>query len=202
MPSLLDQFPIRRGTHTSPDDGMSAMELVAWLAGESHTAGPRSASPVITAFVGSFNDVIPSDAGRNYYLRSWIPRLVNTQGDEAVEDRRASIVIDFMVRTLLPLSLEKDGRTAAGRELAMLKPIRTRTSAILAGLAVQQESGHRRVAAAIRLATRDRPPSAWVPVAARLIEEVGTPRAFEMGTRLIHRLVQAGRKPLGLPSGS
>ena len=87
---------------------------------------------------------------------------------------------------------EIEGSEASAREFAELKPITSRTGVILAGLAVRQEAGYDRIAAAIKLASRDRAPATWVPSAAKMIEEIGTPHAYDIGTRLIGRLVKAG----------
>lgn len=172
---------------------MCALELVAWLAGERHSDSPDCTSPVITALVRSFNDVIPSDAARSYYLRSSIPRLINTRASRQVEKRRAATVIDFLVRGLLPMLLHKQGRHAEASELAGLKPIETQTGIVLAGLAARQECDNRQVAWAARMASRDLVPSLWVPVAAKMIEEIGTPLAYESGVALINRLIKVGQ---------
>ena len=37
---LIEQLPIRRGSHPDRADGLCAMEMVAWLAGEAHSDGP------------------------------------------------------------------------------------------------------------------------------------------------------------------
>ena len=168
------------------------MELVAWLAGERHSDSPECASPVIGAFVRAFNDILPSDAARDYYLRRWVPRLVNTVGSAALEKHRALLVVDFMVRTLLPMHLRALGRKAQARELEKLKPIGTTSGAILAGLAVKQECDHREAAWAIGMATRDHPASLWVPVAAKVIDQIGEPSAFDRGVGLIARMVEVG----------
>jgi hypothetical protein len=174
---------------------MCALEIVAWLAGERHSDSPGCTSPVIAAFVRSFNDVIPTDAGRDYYLRRWIPRLINTAAPRHIERKRATAVVDYMVRGLLPMLLHKQGRTTDSRELAGLKQITSRTGVILSGLAVRQECGNRMVSWAIKMAARDAVPSLWVPTASRLIGEIGTPAAFEAGVDLISRLISSGVTP-------
>lgn len=187
---IATQYPIRRGSHKSRGDGMCAMEMVAWLAGERHSDGPRCTSPVIAAFVRALNDAIPTDAGRSYYLRSWIPRLINTRSNAAEERRRALMVVDHLVRAFLPLLLRDQGRFDAAAELANLRPIDDNTCAILAGLAVKQEAQHERAAWAIKQAARARAASNWVPEVVKVIEEIGTPEAYEMGMRLLGRLVK------------
>ena len=51
------------GGHTKPEDGMCAMEAVAWIAGERWSDHPKCASPVIGAFMRRWNDVL-DDEGR------------------------------------------------------------------------------------------------------------------------------------------
>lgn len=178
------------------------METVAWLAGEKHSDEPRCTSPVIAAFVRGYNDAISSDEARNYYLRSWIPRLVNTAGDKATEERRGLVVVDFMVRNLLPMLLRRQRRRAVAAEFARMKPITTQTGAILAGLAVKQETDQRDVCWVVKMATRNQAPRHWVPTVAKLIGEIATPAAYDLGLRLLSRLVKAGEDQVASPDRS
>lgn len=49
---------LRRGAHRSPTDGACVMELVSMLAGEDFTDRPRTACPVIGAFLRPYNDLV------------------------------------------------------------------------------------------------------------------------------------------------
>ena len=169
---------------------MSALELVAWLAGESHSDRPACMSPVIAAVVGSLNDAMPNDAARSYYLRILIPCLVNTQASAAIESARARAVIDTVVRKLLPMLLRKQGRNYDASELASLKPIKTNTGIVLAGLSALQECGNTRVCWAAKKAAADGDPFVWAPVVAEIISEIGTPESYEAGVRLIRCLIK------------
>ncbi len=105
MIRIHDQYPLRRGAHDRRDDGMCAMEMVAWLAGEAHSDQPRCACPVIAAFVRALNDLLPDDGERTRLLRPLVPKFVNTAGTAQDERRRGFVVLDGTVRQLLPLCM-------------------------------------------------------------------------------------------------
>lgn len=122
MQRLIDQHPLQRGAHPTRDDGMCAMEMVAWLAGEPHSDEPTCACPVIAAFVRACNDSM-SDVARNRYLRPLVPRLVNTRGLVATERLRGLVVVDALVRELLPAWFRRHRRPDEARLLAELPPV-------------------------------------------------------------------------------
>ena len=101
---------------------MCAMEMVAWLAGETHTDEPRCACPVVGAFVRACNDAM-TDEVRNRFLRPLVPQLVGTRASAAVERARGFVVIDGLVRTLVPASLRRQRRHDVADLLANLPPI-------------------------------------------------------------------------------
>ena len=96
MQRLIERHPLRRGAHPSRDDGMCAMEMVAWLAGEEHSDEPVCACPVVAALVRASNDAMTDDA-RNRYLRPLVPQLVNSRGSAADERVRGLLAIDRLV---------------------------------------------------------------------------------------------------------
>jgi hypothetical protein len=79
---------LARGKHSSPDHGACVMELVSMLAGESFTDRPRSACPVIAAFLRSYNDAV--DDRRRQDLYAVAAEVVGTRGPVAVERARAA----------------------------------------------------------------------------------------------------------------
>jgi hypothetical protein len=87
----LNEIVIGKGSHGSRHEGVCAMELVAWLAGERHSDSPDCTSPVIASIVRSLNDRISDDAERTQLLRPLIPKLLGTAGSEAVETRRLAL---------------------------------------------------------------------------------------------------------------
>ena len=139
----------------------------------------------------SFSDALPTDSARESYLRSLIPKMVNTRGSRWVEARRVALVVDHMVRWLLPMLLSSRGCSVEARELASLRPIRTHTALQMAGLAAEEECGHREVALAAKMAASAEDPELWVPTVGSLIGEIGTPAAYDVGITLIKRLIDA-----------
>jgi len=124
MRRLIDQHPLRRGSHPDRGSGMCAMEMVAWLAGEPHSDEPSCACPVIAAVTRACNDAM-DDETRDRLLRPLVPLLVNTRGSFAIERVRGLAVVDTLVRRLLPASLRSERRFDAAHRLAELPPIRT-----------------------------------------------------------------------------
>lgn len=124
MQRLIDQHPLRRGAHPSRELGMCAMEMVAWLAGEPHSDEPSCACPVIAAFVRACNDAM-DDEQRNRHLRPLVPLLVNTRGSAAAERVRGYLVVDTLVRHLLPSWLRRHRRAEEATLLAELPPVHT-----------------------------------------------------------------------------
>ena len=120
MHRLIEQYPLQRGSHPSRDDGMCAMEMVAWLAGEAHSDEPRCACPVVSALVRACNDAM-SDPSRKRYLRPLVPQLVHTRANATVERLRGLLAIDCLVRRLLPRWLERHHR---GQEASLLRHMR------------------------------------------------------------------------------
>jgi hypothetical protein len=107
MQRLIVQHPLQRGSHPDRNAGMCAMEMVAWLAGEPHSDEPQCACPVLGAFVRACNDAM-SDEARNRWLRPLVPQLVNTRATVACERQRGFVVLDGLVRTLVPKVLRRD----------------------------------------------------------------------------------------------
>ena len=96
------------GTHrpTAAPTGnrdLCIMEAVAYMAGEPWSDSPACASPAISAFLRTWNDGL-SDDDRDRLLPAavWVPRLVGSRGDDATEERRAYLALDWLVRVHTP----------------------------------------------------------------------------------------------------
>src|SRR3546814_10282733 len=89
--------PLDSGGHDDINGGMCVMEAVAYVAGEPWSDNPECACPVISSFLRSWNDGLPDDE-RNELLRPLIPLLVGTRGDKGLEERRALMAADWLVR--------------------------------------------------------------------------------------------------------
>jgi hypothetical protein len=99
------------GSHdvTTPtgDRDLCIMEAVAYMAGEPWSDAPSCASPVISAFLRTWNDAL-SDEDRDRLLPAavWVPRLVGSRGDDATEERRAYLALDWLIHVYTPAWLD------------------------------------------------------------------------------------------------
>ena len=89
---------LAEGSHTD-HTAMCAMEAVAWVAREPWSDHPQCACPVLGAFMRSWNDGLPNDEDRTRLLLPLIPKLVGTRSSKAVEQRRATMAADWLIRT-------------------------------------------------------------------------------------------------------
>ena len=102
-------WSLKHGSHEANQDGnLCAMEAVAFIAGEPWADHPACACPVITAFMVHWNDALPTDADRDRLLKPLIPGLVGTRADSAIEQRRAFMSLDWLMRVYVPTFLELD----------------------------------------------------------------------------------------------
>ncbi len=167
MTDLRRQFPIQHGRHPSPEDGLCAMEMVAWLAGEEHSDEPDCACPILTSLVRASNDLLPSDEARDRYLRPLIPRLVNTRSSAYVENQRAFLAVDCTVRFFAPIQLSRLGHHKDAETLRSIGPIRHEGDAALAATCLSSIAPELRAALwTTRMALRSRSPRIWVTGAA------------------------------------
>jgi len=104
----LTSVTLGRGSHRLREDGVCAMEMVAWMAGEKHSSCPECACPALTAFTIRLNDTDwPGGAAqRTKVLGPVLPLLVGSRSTEAVYRRRGYYLSDRMVRELVPMALE------------------------------------------------------------------------------------------------
>src|SRR5208282_2904527 len=78
--------------------------------------------PIITYFLIRWNDRLPNNAERDRLLKHFIPRLVGTR-NPAVEVKRAIMIGDWTVRTVIPELLRLLKRNEEADELAALPEI-------------------------------------------------------------------------------
>ncbi len=114
----LDSLHLDTGAHGSPEDGACIMEAVSLLAGEVWSDTPACASPVLGAFLRSWNDSLPDDERQQ--LKQYIPRLVGSKGTPAQEDERAWMAMDWLIRTYTPAWLRLAGLNGQAATLASL----------------------------------------------------------------------------------
>ena len=190
MERLLEQHPLRHGAHPTRGDGMCAMEMVAWLAGEPHSDEPRCACPVIAAFVRALNDALPSDAARNRLLRPLVPKLVNTRANGRVEALRARLAADAGIRELLPLLLERQRRHEEAALLRRLPPLEGDESIDAAVRALDHYARDQHAMRWVLLrATDGTPPARYVAGVMQVVRRMGDAKAWQLAVDLIDRLV-------------
>ena len=97
---LAEIVRLQKGRHRRPEDGVCAMELVAWMAGESHTDHPQSVSPVIAAFSRCFNDAL--DSAHRQRLGLLTAQMIDTYGSPEVELVRSEMLWNWMIMVAVP----------------------------------------------------------------------------------------------------
>lgn len=114
----LESLVLEKNSHNSPAEGMCVMEAVAYVAGEPFSDHPACASKVVGAFLRTWNDSLPDDDRQS--LKQYIPLLVGSAGSAEVEDRRAWMACDWLVRVHTPAWLRLAGLTDQADQLASL----------------------------------------------------------------------------------
>jgi hypothetical protein len=101
----LKPISLKHGSHSSPEDGMCALEAIAYVAEEPFGDHPACVCPVIAAFLRSWNDGMPTDDDRDRLLKPLLPLVIGT-ADPAKVDTRAFLAIDWVVRQFAPTWLD------------------------------------------------------------------------------------------------
>jgi hypothetical protein len=84
---------LAQGRHPSPQIGACVMELASMLAGESFSDRPATVSPVIAAFLRTYNDGVDEDRRQALYPLASL--IVGTTSSRAVERERVSRCLEF-----------------------------------------------------------------------------------------------------------
>ena len=124
--SYLEPLVLETGAHDAPNNGLvhaCMMEAVSYVAGEPWSDHPECASPVLGAFLRSWNDSL-SDEDRQM-LKPLIPRLVGTKASKAVEEKRAWMATDWLARECAPALLRLAGLTEHAETLEGLAALTT-----------------------------------------------------------------------------
>jgi len=117
----LETLHLASGSHESLDEGACLMEAVSYVAGEPWSDSPKCASPVISAFMRSWNDGLSDDKRQS--LKAYIPRLIGTRDSQAVENQRALIAADWLIRVHTPAWLLLAGLPTQAAALVSLPEI-------------------------------------------------------------------------------
>lgn len=115
----LDSIPLQRGSHDS-NKQMCAMEAAAWIAGEPHSDRPKCVSPVIAAFMRTWNDALDDEQRQG--LKPYIVRVIGTAGD-GHDEERVWMAVDWLVRVCAPAWLDLAGINDSAQSLRSLPPI-------------------------------------------------------------------------------
>ena len=94
------------GKHKDIEHGMCVMEATAYIAGEPWSDKPQCVCPVITTFMVTWNDSLPSDDERNRLLKPLIPLIVGTRSTPEIEKKRSYMVLDWLIRVYTPKWLD------------------------------------------------------------------------------------------------
>lgn len=97
-----DSVNLQYGMHRTPNDGMCAMEMVAFLAGEHHSDHPDCVCPVLTGYTIRLNDAMPETWRQQ--LKPYLPTLIGTRDGHEVA--RAELLAWRAIRVFLPIVLE------------------------------------------------------------------------------------------------
>jgi hypothetical protein len=102
----LERTDLKHGAHASIEQGACAMEMLSYLADEPWSDHPACASPMLAAFLRTWNDHLQTDEDRNRLIRPLLPLLLDTRQSVDIENRRAMRVYDWLVRVFTPAWLE------------------------------------------------------------------------------------------------
>jgi hypothetical protein len=81
------------GRHRSPRFGVCVMELASMLAAEPFSDRPRNASPVVAAFLRTYNDGLDDERRQDLYALASL--IVDSAARRSVERERASRCLEF-----------------------------------------------------------------------------------------------------------
>lgn len=200
MRRLIEQYPLSRGSHATRGDGMCAMEMVAWLAGEPHGDEPQCACPVLAAMVRACNDAI-GDHLRDRFIRPLVPLLIHTRADAAVERARGFVAVDGLLRTLLPRWLVRHRRADEARLCADLPEVAAPDDLLAARRAIAAFAREQHAAAwVLDRALDGMPPARFVAGVVQVARALGDAGTWTEMVRLIERMCLVGRpRPAALP---
>ena len=120
-PQALHSIELIRGHAPNRQQGLSAMDAVAWMAGEPHTDQPVTACPTMTSIINELNDTL-DDEPRQTLLKPLLPKLLDSR-DHRLELPRRYIAHDWAIRTAVPAWLDLAGATRSAQAMRDLPTI-------------------------------------------------------------------------------
>lgn len=118
----LRKLRLSPGSHASLTDGACPLELVSWVASEEWSDRPQCACPVISTFIRAWNDALPEDK-RSLLLLPLVTKIVGTRANRDIEQYRAFMVADWLVRMNAPSWLRLAGLGSEAEFLVSLAEI-------------------------------------------------------------------------------
>ena len=112
----IEGVSLKTGKHEPADGKMCVMEAAAYVAGERWSAAPQCVCPVITVFMLTWNDKLPSDADRDRLLKPLIPLIIGTSSTSEIGDRRSDMALDWIRE--IPSGMARTAEWAAARAAA------------------------------------------------------------------------------------
>ena len=117
---FLERLKLYPGRHEEKT-AANIMEACGYVAGEEWTNRPECVSVILRLFTISLNNKLPGTPRQR--LKQYIPQLINSNGDDRVENKRAWMVCDWLIRTALALWLDKAGYHEEGEKITALRRI-------------------------------------------------------------------------------
>jgi hypothetical protein len=127
-PNDLPLLTIAEGCHKDRSNGLCMMEIVAWVAGEKHSDSPGCVSPIIASFLRTWNDALPDDESRTRLLAPLVTKVIGTATGAAHEERRAWMLIDWLIREFTPTWLRLATLDPQAIDIETLPEIKDATS--------------------------------------------------------------------------
>jgi hypothetical protein len=110
-------FTLQYGSHDSAEEGLCAMEAVAWLEGLPHDDRPKCTCPIIANFVREINDM--ADDEQRQRLVAYLPRLVGTVSPD-YEMERAEHLVWAAITRFATISLDEANLSWPAKKLRSL----------------------------------------------------------------------------------
>lgn len=170
LDSFIERLTLLHGSHR-PDGEMCVMEAAAYIAGEPWSDHPACVSPVIGAFLRSWNDSMDYDDRQ--MLKPYVARVVGTRGSDIAEMTRSYLALDWLCRVCTPRWLRAAGLDGDANACAALGEVVNarsvqRASATLNMARKNAEAAEAALWAAARAAARAAAEAALRPIVVEL----------------------------------
>jgi hypothetical protein len=127
---MIIDYTLRPGSHESRQDGLCAMEWIAYLAGEKHSDYPSCVDLALRGFAIGLNDNLPDDLRQQ--LRPYLARMIGTADDGRSEERRYAVA-DWAIHVAAAHAHVRVGRNDLAEKLRAIPEVRDVISALEAG---------------------------------------------------------------------